>query len=225
MTYALAGGISGRGDKSKARRDTMRAVGWQPYSIKVGDTWVSYRGFEPISSWLRTGADIGEGRKQGEVTAAVAKKSMHSFMQQFAENPFLTGVSDIVEALNNPEGYAADSFIANLAVGSTVPVILQQWATRVYDPVVRNSRGLGNRIKSRLPGVSKALLPLRDVFGREITREYNAIPQALGFTLSVTDKSPLAKELERLQIEEPGKDGETKVRKNSISKPQRKIRR
>jgi len=114
----------------------MYLSGWQPYSIRIGNSWIGYRGFEPISSWLRAAGDLSEGwiTEQGYVGGVASFTS--SWIKQFAENPFLLGVRDIMDAIEEPD-YFAPKFVANLTVGATLPVVLQQWGTRVWDPVVR----------------------------------------------------------------------------------------
>jgi len=120
-------------------------------------------------------------------------------LKQFVENPFLMGVHDVFESFYDPET-SAPKFLASLAVGSTIPNILQQWGTRVYDPVVREPKTFIERIKARVPfGVSEDVKPLRNMFGQEIVRD---VPwaQALGFGLSLPKGGKAEKELVRLGI-------------------------
>jgi len=221
LTYAaFEGRVSSGGPKSQSKRSLMRMSGWQPYSIKVGDTWVSYRGFEPISTWLRNAGDIAEGSIKEEGYVDFAGKFALSYIKQFAENPFFLGLHDFFQGVDNPET-SAPRFMASLAVGSTVPVLLQQWLTRVYDPTVRKpltKRGVGkfwDETKSRLPlGASKTVTPMRNIFGEPIVRQA-PISQAFGFTMSFRNDSKLGQELSRLsQLDE---------KSLSIGKPSRNI--
>lgn len=214
--WALEGRISGQGPRSRYRRSTMRFTGWQPNSVRIGNHWVSYLGFEPWSSWFRTMSDAVEAGKSGEGLEDIATGSMTSFMKQFSENPFLTGVNEIFEMMNDPEGPKVESFLASLAVGSTVPVILQQWGQRVFDPVIREYHNIPQRIASRLPfGPSRLLQPRLNIFGEVIRREYDGIPQALGFTLSLQRRSKLMNEILNLRDSEGNPI--------SIGKPSREV--
>jgi len=194
---ALEGRITSLGSKSKSKRDTMRLTGWQPQSVQLtnGD-WVSYRGFEPLSSWFRAAADWAES--ENELTADRLQKVFASFGKQFAENPFFMGVQDIVDILNDPEA-EAPKLMSSLAVGSIVPNILQQWATRIYDPVVREPKTTIERLKSRTPVLTKEVKPMRTIFGEQIIRD---LPEysMLGFNVSVKKGGFLESELARLEI-------------------------
>ncbi len=202
--YAMeSGGISSLGPKAKSKRSILRLVGWQPQSVRVKidgkDSWISYRGFEPLSSWLRVAADIAEGVKGEESIISLAPKMVASFAKQFAENPFFMGVHDLFESFSDPEA-KADKIFAGLAIGSTVPNILQQWGTRVYDPVVREPKDLGDRLLVRLPfGISKAVKPLRNIYGEPIERDIPALT-ALGFGISLEKGGKLEREMVRLQM-------------------------
>jgi len=223
--YALEGGISSGGPQSNAKRNLMRLGGWQPYSIKVGNTWVSYRGFEPMSSWFRTAGDVAEARIPENEYIEWAGKFAGSYMSQFIENPFLMGIKDMLNAFDSPDSFAP-RLIANLAVGSTIPVIFQQWGTRVFDPTVRKpirKKGqkfpkdifgrVGGEFAARTPFLSKGVAPMRNIFGEPIVRE-SPVSQALGFTLATVKGSKLEKELSRLAGLEKGL---------SIGKPSRNI--
>ena len=46
--YANQGLITGRGPEDTKERAVLRETGWQEYSIKVGDQYISYQRFEPF---------------------------------------------------------------------------------------------------------------------------------------------------------------------------------
>ena len=201
--YALEGNISGGGPRSKAKRDVLRLTGWQPYSIKVGNAWVGYRGFEPTSSWFRAAADMATGLKEGKDPEQgyidFAANFPYSFAKEFAENPFFMGIHDIYEVFDDPEKNIG-KFFGGLAVSSTLPVLLQQWGTRVYDPVIREPKTFTEGLISRMPfGASEKIAPRRDIFGQPIVRE-NPKLQAFGFGISFEKGSRAEKELARLEI-------------------------
>ena len=64
----------------------LRLSGWQPYSIKIGDTWVSYRGFEPLSSWFRTAGDLAEANIEDGNYIEWGTTFGISYFKEFAEN-------------------------------------------------------------------------------------------------------------------------------------------
>lgn len=198
MIYAAEGNISGLGPRNKAKRTVMRLAGWQPSSVKVGNTWVSYRGFEPISSWLRTAADAFEGIKEGEASTELIQRMLASYVKQFAENPFFMGIHDVYEAFSDPQANA-ENVVSGMVVGSVVPNLLQQFARGVFDPVVREPKDTWTKIAARTPLLSKTVKPLRDVYGEPIVRDKAALT-LVGLNVSVEDKGKLANELARLGI-------------------------
>lgn len=198
--YAMeTGNISALGPKAKSKRSILRMSGWQPQSIKAGNIWISYRGFEPLSSWLRAAGDVAEGLEEGESIINLGPKMVASYAKQFAENPFFMGIHDLYESFSDPEA-KADKILAGLVIGSTIPNILQQFGTRVFDPVVREPKGFVERLASRTPlGVSETVAPMRNIFGDVIERDI-PIMSAFGFNLSIEKGSKIENEMIRLDM-------------------------
>jgi|GEM_PF-1537950 len=195
---ASEGKVSGIGPRSTAKRNAMRLSGWQPQSVKVGDKWYSYRGFEPISSWFRAAADAFEGHKEGENPEELSMKLVFSYMKQFSENPFLMGVHDIYEGISSPETKASD-LLTGMAIGSTVPNIVQQWNRTMIDPVIRQPKTIPEKVFSRLPLLSQTVGSRRDIFGESIVRD-DAWKSLFGFNVSMTEKDKTFTELARLEM-------------------------
>ena len=198
--WAMNGDVSGRGPASKAQRNAKRQTGWSPYSVKIGDDWLSYRGFEPLSSFFLAGADIAEGYKDEQSMGKVGKDLTVSFVNQFFENPFFMGLNDVMGAKEELSKDQVPRVLSGMATGAVIPVILQQWATRVWDPVIREPKGFIEQFKSRVPfGVSKSVKPMRNIYGEEIKRD-NPYAQAMGFMWSYAKGTKMDKEISRLGI-------------------------
>ena len=58
--YAANNMITGGGPSDVQARQALERQGWQPYSFRVGDTWVRYDRLDPLGSWLAIGADFHE---------------------------------------------------------------------------------------------------------------------------------------------------------------------
>ena len=63
----MRGEISGAGPTDPQQRAAMLANGWQPYSVKIGDTWYSYRRLDPFASILGPTADLVELASDGRI--------------------------------------------------------------------------------------------------------------------------------------------------------------
>ena len=131
-----SGSITGGGPKDPEKRRMMEAQGWQPYSIRVGDTWVSYQRMDPFANFIGVVADIAEGMREsddedipmwqsvlGNATAAMAKN--------IASKSYLTGIARISNVLANPDRYA-ESYLEQTAA-SMLPFSSfagQTWAAK-----------------------------------------------------------------------------------------------
>lgn len=153
-------------DEGKAR--LLRADGWQPYSIKIGDRYVSYSRLDPFATTIGVAADmatlpqnLSEKQQNDQATMLVA-----SIMANLASKTWLSGVSGLVEALDDPQRYA-DGWMQRIAGSFAVPAGVAGMA-RQMDPVAREREGLLDAVKARTPGLSDNLRPRRDVFGEPV---------------------------------------------------------
>lgn len=163
---AAAGNITGGGPTEPELRKAW-LVRNQPYSIKVGDRWISYGRIEPLATILGTTADFTEiaGQIGEEGRNSLAAQITMAFARNLAAKVYLQGMTNVAEALHDPDRYG-QAFISKLA-GSAVPAGVAQF-TRTQDPILRDTQGAIERIKSRLPGYSTALPALNNIWGEPI---------------------------------------------------------
>lgn len=187
---ASRGIITGGGPADRGALDLMRGDGWQPYSIKINGTYYSYARMDPISTTIGATADMVDFTQHMTASqrAQAGPLLIASMIRNLGNKTWLSGVSDMVDAINDPQRSGA-SLIARLVASIAVPAIVSQTAG-VLDPTMRDTRapadadpssdpyGLlstlrqtGATIQSRLPGVSQNLPARRDVWGQPITRE------------------------------------------------------
>src|SRR5690606_27937832 len=55
---ALRGHITGSAPSDQKRSRLLYADGWQPYSIRIGDRWYSYKRLDPFSTTIGVAADL-----------------------------------------------------------------------------------------------------------------------------------------------------------------------
>jgi hypothetical protein len=193
MDLVDQGVITGGGPADRAMQDLLRADGWQPYSIRIGDTYYSYQRLDPLALTLGVAADLRDysshmTARQSEDAGALL---ITSILRNMQNKTWLSGISDIMGAIEDPERNAS-SLIGRLAGSIAVPALLSQTA-RYLDPVQRETRepsngsaGFGNivdrslgAIQNRIPGLSQYLEPRRDVMGREMRSEGGLGPDAV----------------------------------------------
>lgn len=173
---AAEGTITGALPSDKNRANLLRANGWQPYSIKIGDKYHSYQRMDPFASIIGSAADLatmGDGQtdKQRDKGAALIVASVLSNM---TSKTWLSGMTDFLAVIDDPERNS-EWFLKRLSGSVAVPSVVAQ-AARVNDPVMRDSETIGEYISSRVPGMSQDLQPRRDVWGKPIVSESGISP-------------------------------------------------
>jgi hypothetical protein len=172
IEMASQGLITGGGPADPKQKAIMRANGWQDYSIKIGDMYYRYNRLDPFSIILGTVADAWEinqaaGAKDSEKQHLMAL-IFGAVSKNILERASLKGPSDLIQAVTDPERYGK-GYIKSLS-GTVVPAISAQTAQAI-DPIVREARTVVDGLKARIPGLSQALMPKRDVWGEPIVRE------------------------------------------------------
>ncbi len=168
---AAQGVITGSPPADEGKMRMLRADGWQPYSFRIGDKYYSYLRLDPFATTIGTAADLatmygGMTERQLEHGATLLTASI---LSNLASKTWLSGVSDLMEALADPERNS--NWLLKRLVGSvTVPTGVAQVA-RTMDPTFRETESYGDYIKSRIPGLSDNLPAKRDIWGEPITSE------------------------------------------------------
>jgi hypothetical protein len=171
VAWAKEGFITGAGPKDKEDREALYRIGWQPYSFKIGDKYWSYARLEPIGSVVGMSADFAEtfNTKMSEKEQKeIVSKIVYSFGRNITSKTFLSGVSNAMDAISDPQRYG-EQWI-NQFVGSAVPTIVAQY-TQTQDEALRKAETPVEKIKSRIPGMAETLLPRRDIWGNKIAKE------------------------------------------------------
>ncbi len=203
-----SGVITGRGPTDPKLRQQKIDTGWQPYSIRVGDRYVSYRKGDPVATSLGMIADIaqvtGELREKDQkfyISAAIA-----AIISNLTNKSYMQGLTDVMDAASSGDENRLNSF-ATAALGSFVPNILRRTdpmvnvggqapgqgafedSNWVFDDSssspIREARGFVDGMLGRIPGFSSTLEPHRNVFGEKVMRPPGYLNQAFNpFTVS-----------------------------------------
>lgn len=203
----MAGNITGAGPQDPALQETLRATGWQPYSFKVGDQYISYSRFEPMASLMGMAADVAEGWKRGEFTDT--KKTLERLFESVTQNvtnkTFLAGLEGLFSAIHDPFRYG-EKFISQLQstivpnIAGPLPVAT---LARAMDPTFRQTEALtSSPLQARIPGASEELPAQLTPLGEERQRGGTFVERlAAPFTRTQERKDPqaaVAREFDRL---------------------------
>jgi hypothetical protein len=82
---ALSGHLTGGGSTDYRKEETLRATGWQQYSLKIGDHFYSYHRLEPFGLIAGMVADAVHGAQKGD-SEAVTQSKANIAVQHIARN-------------------------------------------------------------------------------------------------------------------------------------------
>ncbi|HWV59143.1 MAG TPA: hypothetical protein VN034_00700 [Sphingopyxis sp.] len=185
---AARGDITGSPPTDDNKRRLMMADGWQPYSVKIGDKYYSYQRLDPFALTIGAAADMAtlrDGMTDNQRDKGAAR-IVASIMGNLSNKTWLSGVSDMLAALDDPDRFG-DAFIKRFAGSATVPTGVAQVA-RTLDPTARMTPDVKSAIQNRIPGMSDDLLPKRDVWGRPIEKEGGLGPDIMSPIWTSTEK-------------------------------------
>lgn len=203
--------ITGEGPQDPQKRIQSQSIR-PPNSIKVGDSYISYRGLDPLSTDLNVISTLIERYKAGEIGGEELDEAIPSvvmgFASSLAENAYLENVNTILELRGEGLGEKGADFgskIGQQALTSfAVPSLLRTLA-QARDPAVRDTTGDGStfdriegRIRAGTPGFTGTLPQKYDVFGREITRDVVGPDALTRFQRREVEDDPAVLEVERL---------------------------
>ena len=119
---ALNGNITGNGPPDRGLRSTWQAFGWQPRSIKIGDSYVSYESLEPFNGVLGFVADIVDSQKVmgDEWTSNNLSKFAYLVQANVVNKSFLAGLLQLSDLLTS-QGADAPRVAANF-VNNQIPL-------------------------------------------------------------------------------------------------------
>jgi hypothetical protein len=159
----------------------------QPYSIKFKDEkgknlYIAYNRFEPIGNLLSFGADVGPilfnlNKTQLDELAIAA---IVTVCKNTLSKTYLQSVTNVLAALDDPDR-KMKSFLLSMAAGF-VPNVINTANKSFIDPYRRTTKGqdkeaeflsrslndLVDKLKTRIPGESKDLPPLLNLWGQVI---------------------------------------------------------
>lgn len=172
---AAAGVITGGGPPDHEQMKVLRASGWQPYSIKVGDTYVSYQRLDPLAGLLAFYGDYAEtarwaGVGDDNVMAKAGHAAFAATLENLKSKSYLQGVIDLVNLISDPENQASRT-AGRLAGSLMVPNAIA--ALRGFtDDNMAEARGVMDSIRRRIPFLNdNAMEPQRNVLGEPLNKK------------------------------------------------------
>lgn len=160
----------------KKERDLWEAEGKQPYSIKVGDQWLSLNYFQPAGNLIAAGAEYQNAINEGEDPETAFTNALAGSGKAFTEQSFLKGVSGGINALTDPQR-SAEKF-AEQTAGSIIPNVIRT-AARATDSVQRETDGVVDAVTAGIPGARQTLPAKTNIYGEEVPRRGSMVDEII----------------------------------------------
>ena len=197
VALAAKGQITGAGPSNKAEAQALRDTGWQPDSIKIGNQYHSYDRLEPVGSVLSFAANAAEAMRDPLVSPEdAASRVTFAFVHRLADQTFLTGLQNALDAVDDPERFGPA--YAKRMAASAIPTGIAQLAGAI-DPVRRDTSTFANLVRSRIPGLSQDVPPIRNIWGEEVPQSYQGMAGLVSPSATTTlQDDPASVEVRRL---------------------------
>lgn len=191
MMMAHDGRITGGGPSDHETRRQWKEAGWQPYSLKVGDTWYSYEKIEPIGGALALYGNIAEMMNElsekdydeaaqgtvmaymGDMGDALLEGGVWDVgletLKQTTERSYLKSLGDIIAILSEGgEGNRGMKFLLQ-RVGQMVPYssAMRQTST---DDLHREVSTFVQALQSNISWLNTNVPPKYDFMGRPMKK-------------------------------------------------------
>ena len=212
----MDGEITGAAPKSKAERDAWYRQGRQPWSVKIGNNWLSFRRIEPFNTPISTVVSaLDAWRDRGKLPPdALATKFAQSMGRNLMDASYLSGLSDFITAIESgAETEEALMKFPARQMGGFMPYssLLRSGvrATESFgegEATVKRPIGIIETLKSQIPFVASDVRERLDVWGEPAKYQTptggeapGAFRQFYPVRWSEETKDPLELELWRLK--------------------------
>jgi len=186
-TLTVNGNLTGAGPTNYKERRLLEQTGWQPYSVKCGDTYISYSRLEPVGSLLGYAADMAEiggmvGEEEGDELAVAG---IAAFFKSLGQKTFVSGAMKALDVINSGDPNKVSKYMQTMG-SSFVPFSgLGRTLTKYTDDVKKDYTPDDNmgflkstldRAKQSVPGWGSDQPPIRDIWGEEMHTSSGVAP-------------------------------------------------
>ena len=175
FTYMMSNAeiITGRGPDDKARNEAWQQSGKRPYSIKMGNTWVSYQKLDPLATIMGLVADFVHADDYNDFDEGKVQEFMATFALAFVNNvtnkSYVKGLDSLVQAFRDP--VANIGKIGTNVAGGFVPTLFSQSMGVADERILRESRTLLDAMLKKVPIAEQGVPAKRNFLGEAVTLE------------------------------------------------------
>jgi len=160
LFYAIhnfADNITGGGPSDYKQKQAWLASGKLPYSIKFGDTWVSYQRLDPLATVIGIYADYKDLSEDNKIAAANSEDldklmavTFELGVRNVTDKSYLAGVNKILKML---AGEGTPGKVLGGVAGGFIPNIIPQGASIAGDQHMKEARSFADVVLKRIPGM------------------------------------------------------------------------
>ena len=191
--WTSEGKITGYGPRDRAERQAWKDAGNQEYSIKIGDTYVSYQRLDPIATMLGIIADMNDiiaDDDFGDEEKGIALNAMTGVFLVMKNNiknkSFLQGIDTAIDTITDPES----SNLAGNLIGGFAPNLLNQLLNEEDQRILRETEGLLDVFNKRIG--DETLPAKRDALGEVMKMENRWLPKSIARATRLEDTGKIA---------------------------------
>jgi hypothetical protein len=198
---AANGVITGGGEKDQSAE---RLGGIQPYSVKFGDKYYAINRFDPFGAFFGIAADMSDisghiGSDESDNLAAMATLAIS---RNLVSKSYLSGLVEFLDTVNSGSEQKWERFVQRQA-STFIPFSAGSNAVRrEVDPEVKEIWSVIDAVKAKIPGFSKDVPPLVNIFGEDVHYKGGLGPD-IASPIYTSEKStePAAAEIARLNLD------------------------
>lgn len=170
--------LTASGPQNPDERKQLQNSGWKPYSVKVGDTWISYQ-YTPLNLGLAMMGHYRDAIRYNKLDEKDAQTRLAYGMLKAGSTlfdmSFLSGLSGFMETMSGAtsSSKAAGRMLARTASSVVIPNLFKQ-LDRLFDPTLYDAATVQQMLIRETPVArSLTLEPMLNVLGEPIRMSNN----------------------------------------------------
>ena len=185
--------------KGAKEKNEFYAAGLQPYSVRIGDKWVSYSQIGPLAYPLAMASALHYFTKESPNALSDSEMdkvvdALTGIMRFFSDQSYMQGLSDLVGFVSGEKSKAVSSVPSQLVPLSS----LQGWVNNLIDPLQRKAeKGLSiesvlDNLQMKIIGMSKFVPPQIDEEEVPVKKKMQAVNAVSPVRVSKVNRGKLA---------------------------------
>lgn len=162
--------ITGGGPANPDQKKAMMLSGWRPYSIRIGDKYVSYQRLDPIATAVGLLADMNDARNFDELEPDQLGRMFGIFVSALTNNitskSYLEGIENVMSAIMDAEHKGA-YFLGGIA-GGFMPNFINQAQNYQGNRELFEVRNIFDNLLKRTPYAEEIGIPKKRNFLGEV---------------------------------------------------------